>query len=221
MIHKDYPEEYIRGEVIFFGKKFFVTPDVLIPRLETESLVRRARKIIQSNQISTVIDIGTGSGIIGVSCADDVEKTIFVDISGEALSVAKKNYREYFSLEKAEFIQSDLFASLPHVVLENTLIVSNLPYIHEGDWENMSEDTQFEPKLALFGWETTGFELYQRFFEELEIYSKDSQNLHCLIEFGYDQRDICELELKKYGWKYTFFIDYAGIERFCEIELTN
>ena len=57
----DYPEEYRVGNVTFFGKKFTITPDVLIPRLETECLVRRARKLIQSQDIEALVDIGTGS----------------------------------------------------------------------------------------------------------------------------------------------------------------
>lgn len=128
-----------------------MTPDVLIPRLETEVLVRRARQIIRDRGVSEIIDIGTGSGIIGISCADIVEKATFVDISPAALGVAKKNYGVYFPLESAVFIQSDLFASLSHGIQKNMLIVANLPYIHEEDWENMSADTKFEPKLALFG----------------------------------------------------------------------
>lgn len=59
MRDKDYPEEYIQGEVTFFGKRFFVTPDVLIPRLETEVLVRRARDILSHHEIDTLIDIGS------------------------------------------------------------------------------------------------------------------------------------------------------------------
>jgi release factor glutamine methyltransferase len=64
MENTNYPEEYTIGNVTFFGKKFMITPEVLIPRLETECLVRRARKLIQSQDVQTLVDIGTGSGII-------------------------------------------------------------------------------------------------------------------------------------------------------------
>jgi release factor glutamine methyltransferase len=80
----------------------------------------------------------------------------------------------------------------------------------------MSPDTHFEPELALFGGEKTGFEIYEKFFAQI-------QALHvsgiCIIEFGFDQREIAEKVIQKYGWKYDFFPDYAGVERFCEIEV--
>ena len=79
--HKDYPEEYITGKVIFFGREFHVTPDVLIPRLETESLVRRAREAQKNLNFECIVDIGCGSGIIGTSLADLVDEVIFLDIS--------------------------------------------------------------------------------------------------------------------------------------------
>lgn len=165
-----YPPEYILGEVEFFGKKFFVSPDVLIPRLETEGLVRRARHLLREESIQTLVDIGTGSGIIGISCADLVEVTTFLDISPKALEVAKKNFHTYYPDKKAAFIISDLLAkyqyqSKPPLTLAShggsetsspihqstkILFLANLPYIKYGDWENMSPDTRHEPELALF-----------------------------------------------------------------------
>lgn len=149
-----------------------MNPDVLIPRLETECLVRRARKIIQEQHIKTVIDIGSGSGIIGTSVADLVDEVIFLDISPEALRVTEKNFRTYFPDKKAQFIVSDLLSSLQNssrVISEskNLLFLTNLPYIKDADWKNMSEDTIHEPRLALFGGEKTGFELYERLFTQL------------------------------------------------------
>lgn len=110
---ENYPEEYIHGSVHFFGRDFLVTPDVLIPRLETECLVRRARKNIQSTNLlschpTIVVDIGCGSGIIGTSVADLVDEVIFLDISPEALTITEKNFRTHFPKTKAQFIVSDL-----------------------------------------------------------------------------------------------------------------
>ena len=164
---ENYPEEYIHGEVEFFGKKFFVNENVLIPRLETESLVRRARKILANESFVSVADIGSGSGIIGISVADLVKEIFFIDISKNALEVARKNFEK--NLEQY-FPDCD----------GKILLLTNLPYIKNDDWENMSEDTRFEPKNALFGGEKTGFELYEKLFTE--IFEK---NLHgvILIEF--------------------------------------
>ena len=115
----NYPEEYTKWIVHFFGRDFFVTPDVLIPRLETECLVKRARQILQAPtnlpnyQPTTVIDIGSGSGIIGTSVADLVDEVIFLDISETALEVTKKNFQIHFPDKKAQFIISDLLSNLP------------------------------------------------------------------------------------------------------------
>lgn len=95
------------------------------------------------------------------------------------------------------------------------MLLSNLPYIKNDDWENMSEDTIFEPKTALFGGEKTGFELYEKLFEQ--IFEKKIHGV-ILIEFGFDQREIAEKFLGKYnGWQVQFFADYSGVERFAEI----
>lgn len=84
----------------------------------------------------------------------------------------------------------------------------------------MSNDTRFEPELALFGGEKTGFEMYERLFDQLDTLTfKEAQTVILLIEFGYDQREIAEKIIIKHGWKYDFFADYGGIERFCEISI--
>ena len=84
----------------------------------------------------------------------------------------------------------------------------------------MSNDTRFEPELALFGGEKTGFEIYERLFDQIDTHAfKEVQIVILLIEFGYDQREIAEEIIIKHGWKYEFFADYSGIERFCEINI--
>ena len=76
----------------------------------------------------------------------------------------------------------------------------------------MSADTVHEPKLALFGGEKTGFELYEQLFEQ---FLNTDIFFSCIFEFGFDQRDVAEEVLKKYPqWEYSFFADYAGVERF-------
>lgn len=219
-MHKspDYPEEYIIGKVNFFGRDFCVTEDVLIPRLETEGLVRRARKTLEKLGSTLVVDIWCGSGIIWTSVADLAGEVVFLDVSPRALCVAEKNFRTHFPDKKAQFIQWDLLEKLWVSHSPNTLFLANLPYIKKDDWEHMSPDTRHEPELALFGWEVTGFEMYERLFEELQ-----DMNLGwtLIIEFGFDQREIAEKIIVSYGWEYQFFADYAGIERFCEIELTS
>jgi hypothetical protein len=83
----------------------------------------------------------------------------------------------------------------------------------------MSADTVHEPRLALFGWEKTGFEIYDRLFEEFDFMELwDYAPIKLLYEFWFDQREIAEQVVKKYPlWEYSFFADYAGVERFGEI----
>lgn len=146
----DYPEEYITGKVTFFGREYSVTPDVLIPRLETESLVRRARDILKSRKFAKVVDIGCGSGIIGTSVAELADEVIFLDISEAALRVTEANLRAHFPEKKAEFILSDLITDMllasSTYSAANTLFLTNLPYIRSEDWEHMSPDTRHEPR---------------------------------------------------------------------------
>ncbi len=178
----------------FFGREFIVTPDVLIPRLETESLVRRARKILQHSntptlQHSIVVDIGCGSGIIGTSVADLADEVIFLDISPAALLIAERNFRTHFPEKKAQFIVSDLLSDLPSNIPRfqdsNIHYLTNLPYIKAEDWENMSPDTRHEPRLALFGGESTGFELYERLFDQISSLPtlQHSNTLTLIFEF--------------------------------------
>lgn len=112
--------------------------------------MRRARKILTETPNTTIVDIGSGSGIIGTSVADLADEVIFLDISSEALKIAEKNFRTHFPEKKAQFIVSDLVSNLPKLQSTNLLFLANLPYIKDEDWENMSEDTRYEPKLALF-----------------------------------------------------------------------
>lgn len=221
---ENYPEEYSKWNVQFFDREFIVTPDVLIPRLETECLIKRARTVIKNKNIKTVIDIGSGSGIIGTSVGDIVDEIIFIDISPEALEITKKNFSNNYPEKKARYVLSDLlsnFSPADFSSLEGPILfLTNLPYIRDEDWKNMSKDTHFEPKIALFWGKETGFELYEKLFEQFETLCilEVLSPLYCIFEFGFDQREIAEELLKNYrDWEYDFFPDYAGIERFWEI----
>ncbi len=121
------------------------------------------------------------------------------------------------------FLQSDLLEIFlkdtqfePH---KNILITANLPYIKADDWANMSPDTRYEPELALFGGDVTGFELYEKLFAQIpDFISKYTpQSLTILIEMGDDQQEIATQVLREYGWNFEFFADLRGIERFIKI----
>ena len=215
----DYPEEYRQWYVVYLGKRFHVTRDVLIPRLETEVLIKRAKKIVREKPQYTILDLWTGSGIIAISLAEFSWKTVYAsDISDRALKIAKENARRNTAPWKIHFRNSNLLEDIPKNILRKIplLITANLPYVRAGDLENMSSDTRYEPPIALFGWHETGFEIYERLFEEIR--ARELTDTILLVEFWHDQDKRVASIMKKYpSWKYTFFRDYRGIERFMEI----
>ena len=185
--------------------------------------MREAIKYCRAKEIDTLIDIGTGSGIIALSVlsAVDIPQVIAVDISPKALVIAAKN-AEILD-KKVMFLESDLleiFLQKETLLQEqNICIVTNLPYIKHDDWENMSSDTVHEPKLALFGGEHTGFELYEKLFAQISTFVEkyEPKKLTILAEMGDDQTEIAREILSEYGWEFSFFIDLRGIERFMKI----
>ena len=123
-----------------------------------------------------------------MSCADLAREVVFLDISSEALAVAESNFRTHFSEKKAQFIVSDLLINL----------------LEKGGAEERSGGLVLEKSETPIPLSLCDIPLSQGGYR-------------LLIEFGFDQRDITEKVIQSYGWKYEFFADYAGIERFCEI----
>jgi release factor glutamine methyltransferase len=202
-----------------------VNEHVLIPRFETEDLVREAIKTVKATPFDTLIDIGTGSGIIPLSIlsAVDIPQVFAVDVSSEALKVAEENTRNQG--KNISFMESNLLGIFLEkeiqIYKKNILIVTNLPYIRNEDWEHMSTDTVHEPRLALFGGEETGFELYEQLFSQMGDFIKKytPKSLTFFAEMGDDQEMIAIKILIGYGWKFSFFADCFGILRFIRIEI--
>ncbi len=158
------PLAYITGEKEFFSHPFFVDGRVLIPRPETELLVEEAVAILEKrDDIRTVVDVGTGSGIIGNTIARLTSRSVLcVDISMDALAVARKNSRASGVHEKLSFLCSDLLSAVGKG-RKFDMIVANLPYVAEREWEDVMKDVrEYEPKLALLGG-PDGLDVYRRF----------------------------------------------------------
>ncbi|MDD2487561.1 MAG: peptide chain release factor N(5)-glutamine methyltransferase [Candidatus Gracilibacteria bacterium] len=208
-------------EIEFFYNRFYFDKNVLIPRFDTESLVREAIDIIKKNDIKTLIDIGTGSGIIPISidlnC--DLDSVYAIDKSSKALKIASMNKMKLGS--KVELIRGDLLNQIIDKDFgEPIMMTANLPYIKADDWENMSEDTRLEPKMALFGGKKTGFELYEKFFRQvLEFKKKNKNKIFLLCEIGFDQKEIAERFLAKNFKDFSFVKDLRGFDRFIRITL--
>jgi release factor glutamine methyltransferase len=146
------PWEYIRGYTEFRGEKFIVTPNVLIPRIETEQLVDIALELIKRHNPEQVIDVGTGSGAIICSIAKNLGakvKLIATDVSGDALTTAKANAK-LLGIENINFKQADLLEGID--LSYSTVIIANLPYVKSGDYRDLPDSVrEFEPKTALVG----------------------------------------------------------------------
>lgn len=221
------PEEYIDGYVIFMGRRFITDKRALIPRLETEELVKYCLKLLRDNaDIQTVADIGTGSGIIPFSIAEKSEKPFKVfatDMSTEALSLAQENYKLQTQNDQESdftFLQWDLLKPIIHElwkeVPDEILITANLPYVRE---KEINSGLIHEPRMAFLGGVQTGFELYERFFEQLFTWENRPKKCHVVIEFWLWQRDIAETVFQKHGLQYSFFADLRGIERFAYLRV--
>ncbi len=153
------PVAYILGIKGFYNLDFKVTPDVLIPRPETEILVERAIAWALQNKLTTekirILDLGSGSGCIGISAAKELSlkgftevSVTFVDISSAALAITKENC-QINSLERVEYICADV-KDLVFSELEFDLILSNPPYIANSDLQIEENVKKYEPKQALY-----------------------------------------------------------------------
>jgi release factor glutamine methyltransferase len=150
LVHRrvsNYPLPYLTGRVEFYGLEFEVTPDVLIPRSETETLVDLAL----ARRPATVVDVGTGSGCIAVALATHLPDAIIytIDISPAALAVAQRNAERHGVVEQVHLLVGDVLSPRPGPV---DLIVSNPPYISSGQCASLPASIRdHEPRLALDG----------------------------------------------------------------------
>jgi len=207
------PLQYIVGKVDFYKYNFFVEEGVFIPRPETEILVGKAIEIYKRffNLLPVdILDIGTGSGNIGVSLALEIEKArVFAtDVSEKALKIAEKNACKYNVENKIKFIKSDLF---PDVDLKFDIIISNPPYIPEKEIEKLQEEVKKEPFVALNGGKN-GLDIMKRIIDRAIDFLKKEGFL--LLEIGYNQLSEIEKIVEKKELKiYNVEKDYSGIER--------
>ena len=204
----DMPIQYIVGKAWFMGNLFKVTPDVLIPRDETEILVTEAIKIIKENNFENILDIGTGSGCIACTIAKRTNACVLgVDISSDALRVALDNVTLLGINNKAVFRKSDLFEKIREDESFD-LIISNPPYVPE-DF-TISKEVSKEPKLALFGG-VDGMDFYRKIIKQAGRYL--NPNGYLMFELGINQsRDVKKYMEKEFS-DIRIIKDLAGIDR--------
>lgn len=177
---KHWPMAYLTGQKEFFGRTFVVTSAVLIPRPETELLVEA---VLQTPNIKTIADIGTGSGCIAVTLAAEQPryKLYAVDISAAALTVAKHNARKHKMTGRITFRQGSLLQPLLKDHLD--AVVANLPYVTEVEYAK-SPSIKREPRLALTAG-TDGLRLYRQLFKQLTI--RPQPPAYLFLEIGAGQ----------------------------------
>ena len=179
------PPQYILGYAWFYGKKFKVSKDTLIPRQDTEMMVEDIiRQIRDVEQPLRILDIGTGTGIIAITLAENAPQHIYTasDISKGALKVAEQNAKDH--KVDIEFVQSDLFDNLKN--REFDVIVSNPPYIAESEKVYMDKSViDYEPDIALYA-ENNGLSFYERISSEIRDYLDESGKL--FLEYGFKQK---------------------------------
>ena len=205
------PVAYITGHREFMGMPFAVTHDVLIPRPDTEILVEKAVARLNKMESPVFLDIGTGSGAIALAVLHFVPsaKAVLVDVSSAALRIAAENAAALGLSERAEFIESDLFAGLDDRVFD--AILSNPPYIPDGDIAGLAPEVRdYEPHMALAGG-ADGLDFYRRIIDETPGHLESDGFMS--FEAGIDEAEpIAEL-LRAKGFEVSTARDLAGIER--------
>ncbi len=234
------PIQYITGETEFFGLPFRVTPDVLIPRPETEHLVEKVLELAARFEQPRIVDVGTGSGAIAVALAHHLPHAAItaIDLSAPALAVARENAERNVVSGRISFLVGDLLAplmdsaqetknSVPHpfrVWCEKggraslstmdcfEIVVSNPPYVPASDRDQLSvEVREYEPALALYAGED-GLDIYRRLIPT--AFAALAPGGFVALEIGYGQSPAVHALLAASGFAQIEFVpDLQGISR--------
>ena len=199
------PTQYITKRQEFFGHEFRVTPDVLIPRPETEHVVEVALGVARDAR--RLVDVGTGSGALAVTLQLETHATAFAtDISEAAATVAAGNAARLGA--PVQFVVCDLLSAIADGSMD--LIVANPPYVPLADKHGLQREVRdWEPHVALFGGES-GFELYERIVADAPRVLRPGGWLVMELGFGSVDRVSALLE----GWQQVGTVpDLAGIPR--------
>lgn len=214
------PFQYITGKQEFYGLDFEVTPDVLIPRPETELIVENALKILSDIESPNICEVGIGSGCILVSTLKNspTASGIGSDISDKALKVAESNAIKHEVINRLDLRISNVFEGLNSQKFD--LIISNPPYVPAKDIETLQAEVRyFEPKIALTDG-STGLTIIQKLVDESPKYI--SPGGYLLMEIGFNQSARVETMFSHDIWQAVEFIDdLQGIPRMLKAKLKS
>ena len=220
------PTQHLTGKQEFWGLEFEVTPDVLIPRPETEHVVEVALDRLAVRELRAgrpqkndgdgwmIADVGTGSGCIVVALAKELPRANFLalDISPAALQVARRNAARHGLSGRIQFAESNLFDAVGGSPLSFDLIVANPPYVGRREREALSREVrEHEPEIALYGGEE-GYELYAQLISQSADRLKPGGLL--VFELGYNSLPAVRPLFDSPAWINTGVTnDLAGIPR--------
>ena len=191
------PAQYITGTQDFFGRAFRVTPDVLIPRPETELLVEAALQVM--NEGANVCDVGTGSGCIAITllCEREHARAVAIDISEAALDVARQNARALLVEDRIELVKSDCFSELDNQ-RKFDLIISNPPYVSERAVPGLQREVRDHEPLVALTPGADGLSVIRRLLKESPAFLRD--NGYLLMEIGFDQGETVQQLIDPNAW---------------------
>ncbi len=205
------PLQHILGSVDFCGLELMVSPQALIPRPETEILVQNCITILEKEN-GTVLDVGTGSGAIALAVAHACPRIrcVAVDVSEDALTLARSNAEKSGLKERVDFRAGDLFGPVGKDEMFD-LIVSNPPYISTGEISNLQPEVQRDPRAALDGG-VDGLDVIRKLISGSASHLKPGGWL--LMEIGHDQLSRVKQLLEENGWGGIRFVnDLQGVAR--------
>lgn len=212
------PVQHIIGLADFMGEKFIVNEHTLIPRDETELLVREAVRLIKENNLKQAIEIGAGSGCVACMIAKlSAIPVIGVDISNEALHIALDNATKHNLFNRAIFRKSDIYSNVRERE-KFDIIVSNPPYIPLSEKGKLQKEVEFDPEIALFTHDKDGIEFYERIIEgAARLFVKRG---FIALELGINQAPAVRRLLVENGFcNINIVKDLAGIDRVISAEL--
>ena len=206
------PLQYLTGHQEFFKLDFEVSPDVLIPRPETELVVEIALELLKGNFDPFIADIGTGSGCVAISLLHELRdaQAIATDISPLALQIAQRNANRHGVAERMTLIESDCFAKVNPDRLFS-LIASNPPYIRDDEMETLQREVGSEPRAALAGG-PDGLGVVRRLLREASPFLHPGG--HFVFEIGLGQNALVDQMVNRKVWELTEVRpDLQGIAR--------
>ncbi len=193
------PLQYITGRQEFFKLEFEVTPDVLIPRPETEIIVETAWELLRDVARPLVADIGTGSGCIVISLLNELPNAhaVATDTSPLALRVARRNAERHGVIDRLTLLESDCLSALEPAG-QFSLIASNPPYVSDNERNAMQREVIYEPAAALFAG-PDGLAVIRRLLRDARLFLQ--RDGYLVFEIGFGQHEAVKNLIDRDVWK--------------------